>query len=151
MNFTIRQAAVSDIEALASLFDAYRQFYGQPADLARAREFLTERFRYGQSVAFIAIDDEGKAIGFTQLYQSFSSVSAATVFILNDLFVDSRSRAKGVGSALIDAAAVFARAVGALRLSLETAATNLQAQALYEKKGWERCTDYYVYNLSVQA
>jgi len=35
MNFTIRQAAASDIEKLALLFDAYRQFYGEPSDFAK--------------------------------------------------------------------------------------------------------------------
>ena len=32
----IRQATVADLDLVAPLYDAYRQFYTQPADLAAA-------------------------------------------------------------------------------------------------------------------
>lgn len=38
---------------------------------------------------FIA-DDSGRAVGFVQLYPSFSSVSAAPIYLLNDLFAAAR-------------------------------------------------------------
>src|SRR5262245_4730079 len=50
----IRQAVLSDIEALAPLLDQYRQFYGRESDLQAAREFLLARFNHGESVLFIA-------------------------------------------------------------------------------------------------
>ena len=71
---TIRQALLSDLEALASLFDGYRQFYGRASDIHVAREFLLARFDHGKSVLFIALES-GDPVGFTQLYPSFSSVS----------------------------------------------------------------------------
>jgi len=71
---TVRQASLTDLEALVPLFDRYRQFYGRASDLAAAREFLRARFDRGESVLFIA--HEGSfPVGFTQLYPSFSSVS----------------------------------------------------------------------------
>ena len=83
----IRQATLDDLGAIVPLFDGYRQFYGQPSDPALARSFLSERLIHHQSVVFIALDAQQQAIGFTQLFPSFSSVSAARIFILNDLFV----------------------------------------------------------------
>ena len=83
----VRRASVRDLEALVPLFDVYRQFYGQPADIPLARAFLSERFEHDESVIFVATDSTGSAVGFTQLYPSVSSVSAARIFILNDLFV----------------------------------------------------------------
>jgi len=50
---------------------------------------------------------------------------------------------------LLAAAARFGEAVGAVRLTLSTDITNQEAQALCEKEGWARQTDFYVYNLAV--
>ena len=48
------------------------------------------------------------AIGFTQLYPSFSSLSLKSVWILNDLYVYEEYRKQGVGKMLLDAAKEFA-------------------------------------------
>jgi len=90
-----------------------------------------------------------KAAGFTQLYPSFSSASAARIFILNDLFVVPAFRRMGAGAALLTAARAFGEAAGAVRLTLSTEVTNESAQALYEACGWTRQTDFHVYNLSL--
>jgi GNAT superfamily N-acetyltransferase len=141
----IRQAVLADIDALAVLFDGYRQFYEQPGDIPAAKKFLLERMNHGESVLFIAHDGE-EPVGFTQLYPSFSSVSIGRIFILNDLFVSASGRRKGVGAGLLAAAGNFAREMGALRLALSTAHSNTRAQALYEAQGWERDDDFfYVY------
>lgn len=76
---------------IAPLFDAYRQFYGQTPDLEGARQFLFERLQGGESVIFAVMEGEN-ALGFTQLYPSFSSVSMKPIWILNDLFVVEKAR-----------------------------------------------------------
>ena len=91
----------------------------------------------------------GSAVGFTQLFPSFSSVSAARILILNDLFVEPDARRMRVGALLLSAAANFGRAVGAVRLTLSTEVTNEAAQGLYETEGWTRQTDFNVYNLTL--
>ena len=149
-SIAVRQAVFADVTALVPLFDAYRQFYGQASDPAGAHAFLKERFEHAQSVVFIAAEGD-RAVGFTQLYPSYSSVSMARTFILNDLFVTPHCRRKGVGEMLLHAAAAFARNVGAVRLTLSTAVTNAPAQALYESAGWRRDEKFYVYNLATGA
>ena len=143
----VRQASVTDLVALVPLFDGYRQFYGQPSDVALARTFLLERFEHNQSVIFIAVRPNGTAVGFTQLYPSFSSTAAARTFILNDLFVATEARRSGVGAKLLEAASQFGRSVGAFRLTLSTAIDNETAQALYVSQGWVRDTKFYAYGL----
>ena len=143
----VRQAVFADLGALVPLFDAYRQFYGQAGDLAGAKAFLRDRFEHAQSVVFIA-EEGGRAVGFTQLYPSFSSVSMARTFVLNDLFVAPDRRRQGIGEMLLQSAAEFARNVGAVRLTLSTAVANAAAQALYESAGWRRDEKFYVYNLA---
>lgn len=122
---------------IVPLFDGYRQFYGQPSELDRVRAFLKERLAQGDSVLLIA-EADGQALGFTQLYPSFSSVSMAPIFILNDLFVVAEARRSGVARRQLKAAAGRAREAGAIRLTLSTALTNTTAQALYASDGWQR-------------
>lgn len=150
MTIHIHQATIDDLDQVAPLFDVYRQFYGQPSDIVLARTFLMERFRHQQSVIFLAVDDAGSAAGFTQLYPSFSSVSAQRIYILNDLFVAPGARRQGVAACLLSQAAQFGRAIGAVRLSLSTALDNAAAQKLYESMGWKRDDMFCHYDLSLR-
>jgi ribosomal protein S18 acetylase RimI-like enzyme len=146
----VRRAGLADLDALVPLFDGYRQFYGRASDLAAAREFLLARLNHGESVLFIA-HDGNVPVGFTQLYPSFSSVSLARIFVLNDVFVHEQARRKHVGAKLISAATEFSRSLGAVRLTLSTATTNSTAQALYQALGWKRDEQFYVYHFALQG
>ncbi|WP_426702492.1 GNAT family N-acetyltransferase [Rhodanobacter sp. Col0626] len=147
MSFQTRQATLLDLDTVAPLFDGYRQFYGQPADLARARDFLAERIHHHESLILLAQDESGAGLGFTQLYPLFSSVRTVRTWLLNDLFVIADARRQGVAAALLDAAENHARALGAASLSLSTALDNAAAQALYESRGWERDRQFCEYSL----
>jgi ribosomal protein S18 acetylase RimI-like enzyme len=149
MNFAVRQATIHDLDKIVPLFDAYRQFYGKSSDPALARSFLAERFQHHESIIFLALDATGAAVGFTQLYPLFSSVNAGRKYLLNDLFVVSSARRVGDAEQLLQAAAEFARAQGALSLSLSTATTNTPAQRLYESLGWKRDNEFHEYNLKL--
>ena len=147
MSFQVRQATIHDLDTLAPLFDGYRQFYGQPADLARARGFLAERLQRQESLILLARDERVEGLGFTQLYPLFSSVRTVRIWLLNDLFVASPARRQGVAAALLGAAAEHARALGAASLSLSTALDNAPAQALYESLGWQRDRQFCEYSI----
>jgi GNAT superfamily N-acetyltransferase len=149
MNVTVRQATVFDLDLIVPLFDAYRQFYRKPGDLELARRFLLEKFAHNESIIFLAMLPDGSAVGFTQLFPSFSSVSAARILILNDLFVRPDARRMRVGSLLLGAAAEYGRSIGAVRLTLSTEVTNVTAQSLYEGEGWVRQEEFYNYNFSL--
>jgi ribosomal protein S18 acetylase RimI-like enzyme len=149
MSFQIQQGTIHDLDTLVALFDGYRQFYGQPADLARARSFLAERFRQHESLILLARDGQGEGLGFTQLYPLFSSVRTVRTYLLNDLFVSLSARRQGVAAALLNAAAEEARSRGAASLSLSTALDNAPAQALYESLGWRRDRQFCEYGLTL--
>jgi GNAT superfamily N-acetyltransferase len=147
----IKRATVTDLDDAAPLFDAYRQFYGQRSDVPAARAFLDERLRRDESVIFLALagDDGGDALGFTQLYPSFSSVSLKRIWVLNDLFVGPDVRRGGVGRRLLERAREWAIETEAKGLVLATAVTNSTAQALYESCGWRRDDEFQHYHLFV--
>jgi GNAT superfamily N-acetyltransferase len=147
----VKRADLDDLEAVAPLFDAYRAFYGQRSDVAAARSFLDERLRRDESVIFVAVADDGDrgALGFTQLYPSFSSVSLGRLWILNDLFVRPDARGAGVGRRLLERARDWAVETDAKGLTLATAVNNATARALYESCGWRIDDEFTHYTLLV--
>jgi hypothetical protein len=72
-------ANTTDIDGVASLFDAYRQFYEKPADPALATTYIGERLRNAESVIIIAEHQERGLLGFCQLYPTFCSVEALPI------------------------------------------------------------------------
>jgi ribosomal protein S18 acetylase RimI-like enzyme len=143
---SVRRATHEDLDVVAPLFDRYRQFYGKHDDSAASQAFIARRLQRDESVVLLATL-EGVTAGFTQLYPSFSSVRAARVWVLNDLYVEASARRHGVAQALLAAAAEFARTDGAIELVLETMPDNRPAQALYEAQGWQRYDDTLRYRL----
>ena len=153
-SITIIQVDVEEVELVAPLFDAYRQFYRSEPDIEGATDFLTERLGNNESVIFLALIGEGEQqtpVGFTQLYPLFSSTRMKSLWLLNDLFVAPEWRRFGVGRALLEHARLFAEESGAAGLMLETAVDNTPAQALYESLGWVRETKFYTYNLELPS
>jgi ribosomal protein S18 acetylase RimI-like enzyme len=131
----IIKANISHIKIAAKLFDLYRMFYGQSSDIKGAEGFLKERISGKESIIFLAFDGEN-AIGFMQLYPSFSSVSMQRIIILNDLYIDEKWRGRGVGKALIKEAEKIALENGIKKITLSTAQDNVKAQKLYEAEGF---------------
>jgi ribosomal protein S18 acetylase RimI-like enzyme len=147
--FNTRRANIDDINKIAPLLDAYRQFYEQEPDLEFAQEFISARLNNDESIIFIAEDEKQNALGFCQIYPSFCSVIGAPIYVLYDLFVSPNARKFGLGKMLLEQAREHAQANGIPRMDLTTAKTNFNAQSLYESLGWVRDDIFYAYNKSV--
>lgn len=147
--FKTRRANINDLERVAVLFDAYRQFYEQEPNLEFAKEFISARLNKNESIIFIVEDEMKNALGFCQIYPSFCSVIGAPIYVLYDLFVSPNARKLGVGKMLLEQAREHAQANGIPRMDLTTAKTNFNAQSLYESLGWVRDDIFYAYNKSV--
>lgn len=144
-----RHASLDDAAAIAPLLDKYRQFYGEASDLARSLEFIKQRFFLGETI-FVVAEVNNEVIGFTQLLPSFSSVTLERLWILNDLYVESSKRKKGVGLALLNAAKIFAQTTGAKQLFIEGADDNPRARNLYTRFGFIENTAYHYYHLPLK-
>ena len=144
---TIRKATIDDASLTAPLFDLYRVFYRQVADIDAAKKFLEERLLRNESVIFLAFD-EATVVGFTQLYPIFSSVSIQRAWLLNDLFVHPSFRKKGVADLLLETAKQLGKETNSKFLLLQTTNDNYAAQQLYNKNGWKQMTDlFYEFDL----
>lgn len=144
----IVKAENKHLDELGRLFNLYRIFYEEDDDLEKASNYISARFNDGDSMIFVAENDD-ELSGFVQLYPSFCSVSAVPILILYDLFVDHSHRSKGLGRSLMNAARDFARENGYKRLELATAKDNYIGQSLYESLGYEIDQEFLHYSLEI--
>lgn len=144
-------STIADLDIIAPLFDAYRQFYQQAPDLALAQGFIRDRLQNNESVILLASNEAQQVVGFCQLYPTFCSVEAKPIYSLYDLFVTEEARRLGIGKTLLLAAEKLAAENGKARMDLTTAKTNTQAQAAYESLGWVRDNVFYAYSKVIDA
>lgn len=143
----IRQANKEDIVSLATLFNAYLDFYQVKDDHERSTIFLQDRLERGDSIIFV-VEEEMEIIGFAQLYPSFSSLRMKKSWILNDLFINAKVRKNGYATKLMDVIEKFSRDSEAKGLVLSTGMENESAQRLYKKRGWKKDTTFFHYFLN---
>ena len=150
----VESALPEDVNRIAPLFDAYRQFYGAESDLPAAHSFLSQRLTHGESVVLLASlvphpEDYSVVAGFAQLYPSFSSLGLGRSLVLNDLYVAPAWRRLGIARCLVNEVLAYARRAGALRIELATQCTNQSALRLYEVLGFVRDTEFVHLGLEV--
>jgi GNAT superfamily N-acetyltransferase len=148
----LRPVAASDLDELLPLMRAYCDFYEvDPPDhalLAMSEALLADPDCEG--VQLIARDDDGAAIGFATVFWSWSTLAAARLGVMNDLYVTPEARGSGAAEALIQACAEQARGHGATALSWQTARDNARAQAVYGRVGASR-SEWIDYSLETGA
>jgi GNAT superfamily N-acetyltransferase len=129
-----------DLGELLPLMRGYADFYEvAPSDeqlLSLSRALISGPESEG--VQFIARDGAGHAIGFATVFWLWSTLSAARVGLMNDLFVAPEARGSGAADALIERCRVACRERGAMRLTWQTAKDNARAQAVYDRVGGHR-------------
>ena len=61
MTRSIIRATIDQLDLIAPLFDGYRQFYKQPSNVDKARQFIKDRLIRHESVILLALLDEAAA------------------------------------------------------------------------------------------
>jgi GNAT superfamily N-acetyltransferase len=123
-----------EFETLLPLISAYQGFYEvEDIETDRNRFFFRRFLAPSEDGLLLAARDEsGVILGYACLYWFFSSLQAVETVLMNDLFVAPEARGRGVGRALIEAAAEVARDRGAAWVEWSTAPDNHTAQRLYD-------------------
>jgi ribosomal protein S18 acetylase RimI-like enzyme len=140
---TIRQAALSDVDALAPLFDAYRMFFAGKTD-ERTRDFLRERISQNEAVILMSFDGT-PATGFITLYPLYSSWYATTIWFLSDLYVHEDYREKKIGRQLVAAVQGFAKERGSRSIMVEIPHREPHLVKFYESLGYQIDKDFNLY------
>ena len=131
---TIRHVTPRDIIDLRAMIAKLCAFHGDPCHLGLAE--AQRRFIGGPLCALIARDGAAPA-GYAVLEPRWRPMERGDCLDIAHLFVEERVRGRGIGRALIAAARDHAAAQGATRMTIGTAATNVQAAAAYRAMGLE--------------
>jgi GNAT superfamily N-acetyltransferase len=152
MQLTIRPAVPGDFDQWLPLWDGYNAFYGRsgPTALDRAITDVTwaRFFAVGEPVHALFAEADGQLLGLAHYLFHRSTTMIANTCYLQDLFTAPEARGKGVGRALIEAAAERARAAGSARLYWLTHESNATARRLYDSVA--RDTGFIVYRQDLQ-
>ena len=147
---TISLVEETDLADLLPLMRGYCDFYEvSPSDdalLDMSRALIADPERDG--IQLIARDDRGAAVGFATIFWSWSTLQAARIGVMNDLYVTEAARGRGLAEALIEACRERCRAHGARTLEWQTAPDNQRAQAVYDRVGGRR-SQYVDFSLEV--
>jgi GNAT superfamily N-acetyltransferase len=147
---TIRTASPADLDAIAPLFDAYRQFFTKAADIDVSRRFLSERLERSESTILAAYDGE-TAAGFLQLYPLFSSWHAMRQWFLSDLFVAPALRERGIGKRLVRASIDFAKQTKARAILVELPFSEPHLARFYGELGFGKDEIFELHRLAISA
>lgn len=90
-----------------------------------------------EGMQFVA-ESDGRLIGFATLYFTYSTLRAAKVIVMNDLYVQEAYRGTGAASKLFTACKEYTANNGFANMSWVTAEDNYRAQRFYDKIGGER-------------
>jgi GNAT superfamily N-acetyltransferase len=131
-----------EFDTLLPLIAAYQRFYEvDDVDDERNRLFFRRFIEPSDDGRLLAArDEDGVTLGYACLYWHFSSLQATETVLMNDLYVAPEARGRGVGRALIEAAAGVTRERGAAWLEWATAPDNDTAQRLYDSLTSEKST-----------
>ena len=123
-----------NLDILLPLFEEYRLSHGMAENPERTLTFLTNRIRFSESIFFLALDEDKKAVGFIQLYPRLSSLQLQRYWQLTDIFVRNISHKNDVYTALISKAKEFVSYTQSTRLTVEQ---DIQRHHLLENEGFK--------------
>jgi ribosomal protein S18 acetylase RimI-like enzyme len=146
MHVHVDRASPNDLDDVLPLVTAYRAFYEQKPNVERERELIEKHLREGRSTIFVARSESDRAIGFAQIFQTWSTVWLGPSLIFEDLYVVPEARGSGVATKLLERAIEHAKEIEAAGMFLETAMDNVTAQRVYARAGWSREGRFYKYN-----
>ncbi len=132
----IEKVTNSNFDDVLPLIKEYQAFYGVAnIDEEKNNSYFYQFVSSNKNGVLHILRVDGEAIGFTTIYNGFSSTRAEAVAVLNDLYVRSSYRGHGYGKKLINHALAEAKRMGYKRLQWLTAQDNEAAQKLYDDLG----------------
>jgi GNAT superfamily N-acetyltransferase len=136
MKALIRSATPDDAAAIGALLRLQMEEHGLPFHAERTGAAIGAVFAAPSLGQFLVAESEGTLAGVAYVAFLHSMEHAATIPLLEELYVLERSRGRGIGSALLgEAMERFSRRTG-LPMELEVDATHREVERLYQRHGF---------------
>ena len=97
--------------------------------------------------AALALDDEGRAVGYAIWFHTYSSFLAKPTIFLEDLFVREDARRSGAGSLLFDHVRALGAARGCGRMEWQVLDWNMLARDFYARRDAQWMKDWLLYRI----
>lgn len=147
MNFSIRQAVISDMPQVLNLIRELAIFEKEPdAVEVTVRDLEENGFSEHPKFTCFVAEIHDTIEGIALVYNRFSTWKG-NVLHLEDLVVRQHMRGTGLGTALLDEVVKYGYQLGVKRISWEVLDWNEPAIAFYEKKGADVKRDWDVVHL----
>jgi len=134
----VETATLKDIprlcELLKILFGQEREFHYDEAIQTRGLNMILSEPSLGQ---IFVLRKEGYIIGMVSFLWSVSTALGEKVAWLEDMVIDTAFQNRGYGTVLLKGALASVKKLTCKRVTLLTDATNVHAQKLYERLGFE--------------
>jgi len=149
---TIRAACVEDVPALQAMICEFGEF-NQERHLIRTTKADLVRDGFGDTPRFRALIAEwdGKPAGYALFFDIYSTWEGRAGLFLEDVFVRSDFRGRGIGKGLLAAVAEIARKNSCYGVRWEVRSWNQSAIDLYKSIGAEFLDDHRSVLLSGEA
>jgi len=130
--FEIRPIVRADYQSWLRLWQGYLEFYEAQLS-AEITELTFDRILKGEIHGVIAVDENGRELGFVHWLTHKSTWADKDVCYLEDLYVSNDARRQGLATALIEHVASWAKQQGIQKTYWLTKENNSQARALYDQ------------------
>jgi GNAT superfamily N-acetyltransferase len=136
----IRPATPDDAETIHELIVALATYEREPDAVQATPEMLRAQLEAERPPfeCLIAETEDGRAVGFALLFQTYSTWEGRPGLYLEDLYVLEEERGSGIGKALLLACARLATERGCARFELAALDWNAPAIGFYESLGGRR-------------
>jgi GNAT superfamily N-acetyltransferase len=148
----IERATEKDVPLVLSFLNGLAE-YEKLTDAVKVTEEILRDVMFGErgfTEAIIAYEDE-KPVGFAFYYFTFTTFPGHRGLYLEDLFVKSEMRGRGVGKALLVHLARLAKERGCERMMWQVLTWNEKAIAFYESLGAKKMNEWLVCRLTDEA
>jgi GNAT superfamily N-acetyltransferase len=148
---SVRQAHKEDMETLLALIAALADYESLPRpDLAACDRLAEHGFGPNPKFEVFLAELDGKAVGYTISFETYSTFLARPTFYLEDLFVLPEYRNLKVGLALFMNCVRQARQRECGRMEWQVLDWNENAIKFYERAGAQRLKAWLPYRLSME-
>lgn len=152
MTLRIRAAEPADVPLIADLIRQLAKFEKLDDDVVLTEDLLmTGLFGPRPYAETVIAEDDALPVGFALFFHTFSTFLARPGIYLEDLFVLSDHRGRGIGRALLAHLAQLAVQRGCGRLEWAVLNWNQDAIRFYERLGARPNSEWTVYRLTGEA
>ncbi len=144
----VRKATPQDAGQIVRLVRALAEYENEPADIVRMTEADVLSHGFGAHPYFevLLAELDGEPVGFALYFHNYSTWEGRPGIYIEDLFVETSARGKGIGRRLLTAIATIAQRRGCRRIDLAVLHWN-PTREFYHRIGIQHMDEWLPYRM----